>query len=121
MEAGGWGRIINISSIGGQWGGFNQVHYAAAKAGLINLTRSLAKIYSSSGVTANVIAPGLVETEMSAQELDSEAGREKVRGIPAGRIGSAEEVAQAVVFLASDGAAYITGQSVNLNGGMYFG
>lgn len=121
MEAGGWGRIINISSIGGQWGGFNQVHYAASKAGLINLTRSLAKIYSSSGITANVVAPGLVETEMSARELDSEAGREKVRGIPAGRVGSAEEVAQAVVFLASDGAAYITGQSVNLNGGMYFG
>ena len=116
-----WGRIINMVSIGGQWGGLNQVHYAAAKAGLINLTRSLAKIYSAHGITANAVAPGLVRTEMSARELDSEAGREKVRNIPIGRVGTLEEVAQAVAFLASDEAAYITGQTLNVNGGMYFG
>jgi len=117
----GWGRIINISSIGGQWGGFNQVHYAAAKAGLINLTQSLARIYSKQGITTNAIAPGLVRTDMTARELDSDAGRERVRNIPAGRLATVEEVAQVVVFLASDAASYITGQTINANGGMYFG
>ena len=117
----GWGRIINITSIGGQWGGFNQVHYAAAKAGLINLTRSLSRIYSGQGITTNAVAPGLVHTEMSARELESEAGKEKVRSIPIGRIATIEEVAQVVVFLASDAASYITGQTINVNGGMYFG
>jgi len=116
-----WGRIINISSIGGQWGGFNQVHYAAAKAGLISLARSLARIYSRQGITTNAVAPGLVRTEMSARELDSDAGREKVRTIPIGRIATVEEVAQVVVFLASDAASYITGQTISVNGGMYFG
>jgi len=116
-----WGRIINISSIGGQWGGFNQVHYAAAKAGLINFTQSLAKLFSSQGVTANAVSPGLVATDMTAAELDSEAGKEKVKGIPAGRIGTVEDVAAAVLFLASEEAAYITGQTINVNGGMYFG
>ena len=117
----GWGRIINISSIGGQWGGFNQVHYAAAKAGLISLTRSLARIYSGEGITTNAVAPGLVGTEMSARELDSDAGQEKVRNIPIGRVATVEEVAQVVVFLAGDAAGYITGQTINVNGGMYFG
>jgi NAD(P)-dependent dehydrogenase (short-subunit alcohol dehydrogenase family) len=117
----GWGRIVNISSVGGQWGGVLQVHYACAKAGLNNLTRSLAKLYSANGITANTVAPGLVATPMVANELDSDAGREKVRNIPAGRIATPEEVASVVAFLASDEAAYITGQTVNVNGGMYFG
>ena len=117
----GWGRIINITSIGGQWGGFNQVHYAAAKAGLISLTRSLARIYSRQGITTNAVAPGLVRTDMSARELKSDVGREKVRNIPIGRIATVEEIAQVVVFLASDAASYITGQTINVNGGMYFG
>ena len=121
MLAIGWGRIINISSIGGQWGGFNQVHYAAAKAGLINLTRSMAKIYSHTGITCNAIAPGLIATDMSAAELETEAGKEKVKNIPAGRLGNIEEVAATVAFLCTDGASYITGQTLNLNGGMYFG
>jgi len=116
----GWGRIVNISSIGGQWGGMNQLHYAAAKAGMINFTRSLAKLYSGQGITSNAIAPGLVATDMSAAELDSEAGQAKVAGIPAGRLGTVEEVGETVAFLASDGAAYLTGQTLNLNGGMYF-
>ena len=116
-----WGRIINISSIGGQWGGFNQVHYAAAKAGLINLTRSLARIYSKNGITTNAIAPGLVNTDMASNEINSDSGLEKVKNIPIGRIATVEEVAQAVVFLASDEARYITGQTINVNGGMYFG
>jgi NAD(P)-dependent dehydrogenase (short-subunit alcohol dehydrogenase family) len=116
----GWGRIINISSIGGQWGGFNQVHYAAAKAGLINLTRSIAKIYSAQGITSNAIAPGLVATEMAGAELVSDAGKAKVTGIPSGRIGTVTDIGAAVVYLGSDDASYITGQTLNLNGGMYF-
>jgi len=115
-----WGRIVNISSVGGQWGGMLQVHYACAKAGLNNLTRSLAKLYSGQGVTANTVAAGLVATTMIANELETPAGREKVRNIPAGRIATPAEVASVVAFLASDDAAYITGQTVNVNGGMYF-
>lgn len=121
MVEAGWGRIINIASIGGQWGGFNQVHYAAAKAGLISLTMSLARIYSFRGITTNAVAPGLVATDMAAPELDSPAGREKVRGIPMGRVATVEEVAAVVAFLASGAASYITGQTINANGGMYFG
>jgi NAD(P)-dependent dehydrogenase (short-subunit alcohol dehydrogenase family) len=120
MLKAGWGRIINISSIGGQWGGMNQVHYATAKAGLLNLTRSIAKLFSGQGITCNAIAPGLVETEMIAQELQTEGGRQKLRSIPAGRLGTVEEVASAVYYLSTDEAAYITGQTLNLNGGMYF-
>ena len=116
-----WGRIINITSIGGQWGGFNQVHYAAAKAGLINFTRSLAKMYSGKGIASTAIAIGLVQTEMSAKELESEAGKEKVKNIPAGRLATVEEIAGTVSYLISDDAAYITGQTMNINGGMYFG
>lgn len=115
----GWGRIINITSIGGQWGGFNQVHYAASKAGLINLTRSLAKLYSGKGVTTNAVAIGLVQTDMSAAELATEAGQEKAKAIPRGRLGTLQDIADAVAFLASDQADYITGQTINLNGGMY--
>ena len=116
-----WGRIINISSVGGQWGGMNQVHYACAKAGLNNLTRSLAKLYSGQGVLTNTVAAGLVSTDMIANELETEAGRAKVRNIPAGRIAMPEEIGHVVAFLASDEASYITGQTINANGGMYFG
>lgn len=115
-----WGRIINITSIGGQWGGVNQVHYAASKAGLINLTRSMARIYSKDGITSNAVSPGLVATDMVRNELNTNAGREKVKNIPLGRIATPEEIADTVVFLSNDAAAYITGQTINLNGGMYF-
>lgn len=117
---GGRGRIVNITSIGGQWGGNLAVHYAASKAALISLTRSLARLYSSRGLTANAIAPGLVRTDMTAAELDSPAGRAKVAAIPMGRIGTSEEVAGIAVFLASDEASYVTGQTINANGGMLF-
>ncbi len=116
-----WGRIINISSIGGQWGGFNQVHYAAAKAALINFTMSLAKLYSKDGITANAIAPGLIATDMIQNEMQTPTGKEKCKNIPAGRIGSSKEVAATALFLASEEAGYITGQTININGGMYFG
>lgn len=121
MIAKSWGRIINMTSIGGQWGGFNQVHYAASKAALINFTRSLAKLYSGSGVTTNAVAVGLVPTDMSAEELVTEAGRAKVEAIPCGRLGTVQDIANTVAFLASDRSEYITGQTINLNGGMYFG
>lgn len=117
----GWGRVVNIVSIGGQWGGINQIHYASAKSGLIGLTRSLAKTFSSAGVTFNAVSPGLVETDMTKQELSSPQGMDKVRMIPAGRIGYASEVAAAVAFLTLPGSEYITGQTINVNGGMYFG
>lgn len=116
----GWGRIINICSIGGQWGGVNQVHYAAAKAGLINLTKSLARIYSKKGITSNAVSPGLVGTDMIVKELTAPAGKEKVGSIPVGRIATTGEIADVVVFLASEKASYITGQTINVNGGMYF-
>ena len=116
-----WGRIVNISSVGAQWGGLNQVHYACAKAGLNNLTRSLAKLYSAQGVTTNTVAPGLVATEMIAGELQTAAGQEKVRNIPVGRIATVDEIARVVAFLVSDAASYITGQTINVNGGMYMG
>ena len=121
MLAQNWGRIVNISSVGGQWGGFNQVHYAAAKAGLINFTRSLAKIYGGRGIVANAVSPGLVATRMAAAELTSEAGRQKVAQIPAGRTGTIDEVAAVVAFLASERASYVLGQTINVNGGQYFG
>ena len=115
-----WGRIINISSIGGQWGGVNQIHYAVSKAGLINLTRSIAKTFGKDELTCNCIAPGLIKTDMIELELKSEAGRKKVEMIPSGRLGEIEEVAATVRFLISDQASYINGQTINLNGGLYF-
>ena len=98
-----WGRIVNITSIGGQWGGMRQVHYAAAKAGLINLTHSLARLYSPLGITANAVAPGLVATDMIRKELKSKAGKQKAAQIPVGRIAEPEEIAAGVVYLVSDG------------------
>lgn len=116
-----WGRIINITSIGGQWGGFNQVHYAASKAALINLTQSIAKLYSQHGITSNAISPGLVATDMTKNELATPSGIEKIKTIPAQRLGTKDEIAAIASFLASEGASYITGQTINANGGMYFG
>jgi len=115
-----WGRIINISSIGGQWGGFNQAHYASSKSGLINLTRTIAKIYSKDGILSNAIAIGLVDTDMSSAEINRQDGKKKIDGIPIGRIANMEEITSVVEFLCSESSSYITGQSINLNGGMYF-
>ena len=118
MLAQKWGRIINITSIGGQWGGMRQVHYAAAKAGLINLTHSLAKLYSSGGITTNAIAPGLVATDMIAKELKSKAGKRKAAQIPVGHIAAPGEIAAGVVYLVSDAAGSVTGHTLNINGGL---
>lgn len=116
-----YGRIINISSIGGQWGGVHQVHYAAAKAGLINLTKSLARLYSHDGITCNAIAPGLIETDMIAEEMKGASVDKRIEAIPAGRLGTIQEVASVALFLSSKEASYITGQTINVNGGMYGG
>ena len=116
-----FGRIVNITSIGGQWGGLFQVHYAASKAGLINLTMSLAKLYSMHGITTNAVAPGLIDTEMISEEMKDKAANSRVEGIPVGRLGSVQEIATTVRFLCSEDAGYITGQTINVNGGMYFG
>ncbi|NRD74817.1 SDR family NAD(P)-dependent oxidoreductase [Shewanella sp. VB17] len=121
MQTKNWGRIINISSIGGQWGGFNQVHYAASKAALINFTQSMAKIYSKNGIASMTIAIGLVETPMSASELNTDLGKEKLKNIPAQRLATVEEIAELAVQLCKEQSSYLSGQTLNMNGGMYFG
>jgi len=121
MQRQGGGRIINISSSGGQLGGTLAVHYAASKAGVICLTKSLARIGAPHGILVNCIAPGLIETEMTLQEIASTEGQEKIRQIPLKRTGTPEEIAQSVVFLASENASYITGQTIAINGGLYMG
>jgi 3-oxoacyl-[acyl-carrier protein] reductase len=115
-----WGRIINISSVVGRTGQAGQVNYAASKAGLIGMTRSMAREFASRGITVNAVAPGYIETPMTAV-LDQKLRDAMISGIPAGRPGTDLEIAQPVVFLASDAAAYITGAVLDVNGGMFMG
>lgn len=112
------GRIVNLSSIVGQMGNAGQSLYAATKAGIIGFTKSIAREVASRGVTVNAIAPGFIETEMTAG-LPAKVQDDYRQAIPLGRFGTAEEVAQAVLFLVGPGAGYITGQVVNVNGGLY--
>lgn len=113
-----WGRIINISSVVGQMGNAGQVNYAASKAGLIGMAKALAREVASRGITVNVIAPGLIDTDMT-RALVSQSTEAWASQIPLGRLGTPQDVAWAVCFLASDEAAYITGQVLAVNGGMY--
>ena len=111
------GRIINISSVVGLMGNAGQVNYAASKAGLIGMTKSVAREFASRGITANCIAPGYIETEMT-NKLKDEVKSSLNEQIPLGRIGNVEDIAYAVAFLASDEACYITGQTLAVDGGM---
>jgi 3-oxoacyl-[acyl-carrier protein] reductase len=115
-----WGRIINISSVVGRTGQAGQVNYGASKAGLIGLTRSLAREVASRGITVNAVAPGYIETPMTAV-LDEKQRTAMMATIPLGRPGTDVEIAQAVGFLASDRAGYITGHVLDVNGGMFMG
>ena len=115
-----WGRIINISSVVAGMGNPGQGNYCAAKAGVEGFTRSLAKEMSNRGITANCVAPGFIDTDMT-KALDEGQRSAMLEHIPAGRLGAPEEVAAVVAFLASDAAAYVTGDTINVNGGMYMG
>lgn len=115
-----WGRIINISSVFGQMGQAGQANYAASKAGLIGLTMAIAREVGSRNITCNAVAPGFIETAMTAG-LSDELKQNAVKQIPLGRIGTPDDVAAAVAFLASDGASYITGHVLSVNGGMLMG
>jgi len=113
-----YGRIISIASIVGLMGNVGQANYAASKAGIIGFTKSIAREYANRGVTANAIAPGFIETDMT-RKLPEDVKKILLSQIPMGKLGMPEDVADAVRFLASDEAKYITGQVINVNGGMY--
>jgi 3-oxoacyl-[acyl-carrier protein] reductase len=115
-----WGRIINVTSVFGQMGQAGQANYAASKAGLIGLTMAMARELASRNITCNAVAPGFIETNMTAA-LSEEFRQTAVKSIPLGRVGSPEDVASAVCFLASEEASYITGHVLNVNGGLLMG
>jgi len=115
-----WGRIINITSIFGQMGQAGQANYAASKAGLIGLTMAIAREVGSRSITCNAVAPGFIETAMTSV-LPAEVKQNALKMIPLGRIGSSDDVANCVAFLASEEAGYITGHVLNVNGGMLMG
>ena len=112
------GRIINIASVVGASGNAGQTNYSAAKAGMIGFTKSLAQEVGSRGITVNAVAPGFIDTDMT-KELPEAHRDALLSSIPLGRLGSPDEIAAVVVFLASDAAAYVTGETIHVNGGMY--
>jgi 3-oxoacyl-[acyl-carrier protein] reductase len=112
------GRIINIASVVGATGNAGQANYAAAKAGMVGFTKSLAREVGTRGITANCVAPGFIDTDMT-RALGDEQRQALLGSIPLNRLGAAEEIAAAVAFLASNGASYITGETLHVNGGMY--
>ncbi|RXF73772.1 acetoacetyl-CoA reductase [Hansschlegelia zhihuaiae] len=118
MRERGFGRIINISSINGQKGQMGQANYSAAKAGVIGFTKALAQENAKKGITVNVIAPGYIATEM-VMAVPEKVREQIIATIPVGRLGHAEEIADAVVYLAGDGAGFITGSTLTINGGQY--
>ena len=119
LRAKAHGRIVSISSVVGERGNVGQAAYAASKAGLLGLTRTLALEFAARGVTVNAVAPGFIQTKMTDEHLDDAARRQLLAQIPLGSIGEAADVASAVCFLCSDGARYITGQVLRVNGGLH--
>jgi acetoacetyl-CoA reductase len=119
MRERNFGRIINISSINGQKGQFGQSNYAAAKAGLVGFTKSIAQENASKGVTVNVVAPGYIGTEMVRAVPEDVLKSKILPQIPVGRLGEPEEIARCVIFLAADDAGFITGSTLTANGGQY--
>jgi acetoacetyl-CoA reductase len=118
MRSRGFGRIVNISSINGQAGQFGQVNYAAAKSGILGFTKALAQEGAARGITVNAVAPGYVETEM-VRAVAPDVLEKIVARIPVGRLGKAEDIARAVLFLVADDADFITGSTLSVNGGQY--
>ena len=119
MKARDAGRIINITSITGEVGSAGQAPYVATKAAVIGLTKTLAREYASRGVTANAVSPGYIDTDMTASELPADRRAQLLEQIPLGRVGKPEDVAAAVAYLASPAAAYVTGQVLRVNGGLF--
>ena len=118
MTKGRWGRIVSIGSVVGALGNAGQANYAAAKAGLEGFTRALAREVGSRNITVNAVAPGFIDTDMT-RELPEAQRTALLTQIPAGRLGQADEIAKVVGFLAGEGAAYVTGATIPVNGGMY--
>jgi 3-oxoacyl-[acyl-carrier protein] reductase len=120
LQARGGGSIVNIGSVSGQYGGPRTAHYAASKAGLISLGQVVARFAAKYRIRCNTVAAGLIASEMAATGMQSSAVSKAAENILLGRLGTPQEVANAVVFLASDGASYVTAQTINVNGGLYF-
>jgi acetoacetyl-CoA reductase len=118
MRNRGFGRIVNITSINGQKGQAGQTNYSAAKAGMIGFTKALAQECAAKGVTVNCVAPGYIDTDMVAA-VPEEAMKKIIATIPAGRLGTADEIARAVAFLAAEDAGFITGATLTVNGAQY--
>ena len=113
-----WGRVVNVSSVVARSGNAGQTNYVASKAGVEGFTRALAQEVASRGVTVNAVAPGYIHTDMTAELSDSQAG-ELLRRVPLGRMGTPEDIAEAVAFLVSEAAGYITGETLHVNGGLH--
>jgi len=120
LKAAGGGSIVNISSVSGQYGGPRTAHYAASKAGLISLAQIIARFGAQHNVRSNTIAAGLIASDMAAAGMAAASVQKAAEGIVLKRLGTPQEVADAVVFLASDASSYITAQTINVNGGLYF-
>ena len=120
LRRAGGGSIVHIGSVSGQYGGPRTAHYAASKAGLISLSQVIARFAAKWNIRSNVVAAGLIQSEMAAAGMAAPAVAKAAENIVLGRLGTADEVADAVAFLASDAARYITAQTINVNGGLYF-